>query len=81
MGIKRNGSQPSGKGPTEYFIGTMRITPFSLTLDPARNFGASVAYEPGTSATTVMPHIAIVERLEGKNIDWMEQVSDDQYLC
>lgn len=26
MEIKRVGSQPSGKGPTEYFSGTVRIT-------------------------------------------------------
>jgi hypothetical protein len=24
-------------------------------------------------------HIAIQERLDGKAVDWMEQVSDDQY--
>ena len=27
MEIKRNGSQPSGKGPAEYFTGTVRIDP------------------------------------------------------
>jgi hypothetical protein len=26
-----------------------------------------------------MAHIAIVERLDGKAVDWMEQVSDEQY--
>jgi 4-carboxymuconolactone decarboxylase len=26
-----------------------------------------------------MTHIAIVERLDGKAVDWMEQVSDEQY--
>jgi hypothetical protein len=26
-----------------------------------------------------MTHIAIVEKLDGKTADWMEQVSDDQY--
>jgi len=26
-----------------------------------------------------MTHIAIVEKLDGKNSDWMEQVSDEQY--
>jgi quercetin dioxygenase-like cupin family protein len=33
----------------------------------------------GATATTAMTHIAIVERLEGKSADWMEQVSEDQY--
>ena len=27
MEIKRNGSQPSGKGPAEWFTGTVRIDP------------------------------------------------------
>ncbi len=27
MDIKRNGSHPSGKGPAEYFTGTVRIDP------------------------------------------------------
>jgi hypothetical protein len=29
--------------------------------------------------TTAMTHIAIVEQLDGKSADWMEQVSDKQY--
>jgi quercetin dioxygenase-like cupin family protein len=31
----------------------------------------------GATPTTAMPHIAIQEKLYGKNVDWMEQVSDD----
>jgi quercetin dioxygenase-like cupin family protein len=33
----------------------------------------------GATATTAMTHIAITESLNGKNVDWMEKVSDDQY--
>jgi hypothetical protein len=44
MEIKRSGSQPSGKGPAEYFTGAVRIDP-----------------------------------LEGKAVDWMEKVSDEDY--
>jgi len=33
----------------------------------------------GATATTAMTHIAIQERLDGKAVDWMEQVSDEQY--
>ncbi len=33
----------------------------------------------GATATTAMTHISIVEQLDGKAADWMEQVSDDQY--
>jgi 4-carboxymuconolactone decarboxylase len=33
----------------------------------------------GASPTTSMTHIAIVERLDGKSVDWMEKVTDEQY--
>ncbi|MBV9689325.1 MAG: cupin domain-containing protein [Ktedonobacteraceae bacterium] len=33
----------------------------------------------GATATTAMTHIAIQERLDGKTVDWMEKVSDEQY--
>jgi quercetin dioxygenase-like cupin family protein len=33
----------------------------------------------GASPTTAMTHIAIQEQLNGKVVDWMEKVSDDQY--
>ncbi len=33
----------------------------------------------GATATTAMTHIAIQERLDGKVVDWMEHVSDEQY--
>ena len=33
----------------------------------------------GASATTAMTHIAIQEALSGSVVDWMEQVSDEQY--
>jgi quercetin dioxygenase-like cupin family protein len=33
----------------------------------------------GATATTAMTHIAITESLDGKNVDWLEQVSDAQY--
>jgi quercetin dioxygenase-like cupin family protein len=47
MEIKRSGSQPSAKGPADYFTGTVRIdAPFSGE-DPARVGGATVTFEPG----------------------------------
>jgi quercetin dioxygenase-like cupin family protein len=129
MDIKRSGSQPSGKGPSEYFTGTVRIDPLFEAPDRARAVGASVTFEPGArtawhthplgqtlivtagcgrvqrwggpiedirpgdvvwfepaekhwhgaTAITAMTHIAIQERLDGKTVDWMEQVSDEQY--
>jgi quercetin dioxygenase-like cupin family protein len=33
----------------------------------------------GASPTTAMTHIAIQEQLDGKMVDWMEKVSDEQY--
>jgi quercetin dioxygenase-like cupin family protein len=33
----------------------------------------------GASAATAMTHIAIQESLNGKNVDWLEKVSDEQY--
>jgi quercetin dioxygenase-like cupin family protein len=33
----------------------------------------------GATATTAMTHIAIQEQVDGKVVDWMEKVSDEQY--
>jgi quercetin dioxygenase-like cupin family protein len=47
MEIKRSGSQPSAKGPADWFAGAVRIdSPFKGT-DPARIAGAIVTFEPG----------------------------------
>jgi len=129
MDIKRNGSQPSSKGPAYWFTGTVRIDPLFPVNAPARSAAASVTFEPGArtawhthplgqtlivtagcgraqrrggpieeirpgdviwfppgekhwhgaAPTTAMTHIAIQEQLDGKVVDWMEQVTDDQY--
>jgi quercetin dioxygenase-like cupin family protein len=47
--------------------------------------GDVVWFEPhekhwhGATPTTAMTHIAIQEQLNGKVVDWMEKVSDEQY--
>ncbi len=129
MEIKRIGSEPSRKAPTEYFTGTVRIDPLFQAPEPARASAGSVTFEPGArtashthplgqtliivsgfgwvqreggsieevrpgdvvwfppglkhwhgaSPTTAMTHIAIQETLNGKNVDWLEKVSDEQY--
>ena len=129
MDVKRSGAQPSGKGPADWFTGTVRVDPLIQTTAPARLGGAAVTFEPGArtawhthplgqmlivtfgrgwaqraggpieeicpgdmvwfepgekhwhgaSATTAMQHIAIAEALDGKAVDWMEHVSDDEY--
>ena len=47
MDIKRNGSQPSGKGPTDYFTGAVRVDPLFQAPEPARVLGGHVTFEPG----------------------------------
>jgi quercetin dioxygenase-like cupin family protein len=47
MQIKRCGSQPSAKGPAEYFTGTVRIDSPFAGEEPARIGGATVTFEPG----------------------------------
>src|SRR5712664_3248372 len=47
MDIKRNGTQPSAKGPSDWFTGTVRIDPLFQAPDPAFVQGASVTFEPG----------------------------------
>lgn len=34
----------------------------------------------GATDTTAMSHVAIAESLDGKAVDWMEPVTDEQYL-
>jgi quercetin dioxygenase-like cupin family protein len=127
--ITRSGSQPSRKGPGEYFTGSVRIDPLFQAKDPSRTSGSYVSFEPGArsawhthplgqtlivtaglgwmqqegrekheikpgdviwippgvkhwhgaTATNAMTHIAIQEEAGGKNVEWLEHVSDEQY--
>ena len=131
MEIKRTGSEPSRKGPAEWFTGTVRIDPLFQAPEPARVGGGMVTFEPGArtswhthplgqtliitsgigrvqreggpieemrpgdviwfapgerhwhgaSPSTTMTHIAIQEALEGKMVDWLEHVTDEEYLA
>jgi quercetin dioxygenase-like cupin family protein len=47
MDITRSGTQPSGRGPAEYFTGTVSIDPLFQAHEPARALGVSVTFEPG----------------------------------
>ncbi len=42
-------------------------------------FPAGEKHWHGATATTAMSHIAIAEKLDGKAVDWMEKVTDEQY--
>jgi quercetin dioxygenase-like cupin family protein len=129
MEIQRIGSQPSRKGPAEWFTGAVRIDALFQVRAPARAAGASVTFEPGArtawhthplgqtliitagcgwvqrdaglveevhpgdvvwfapgekhwhgaTPTTGVTHIAIQEQLDGKVVEWLKHVSDDQY--
>jgi len=130
MEITRNGTQPSIKGPEDWFTGNARIDSAFQRTEPSRVTGAIVTFEPGArtawhthplgqtlivtsgagwtrceegprveiragdviwcppghkhwhgaTATTAMTHIAIQEALDGKNVVWMEKVTDEEYL-
>ena len=47
MEIKRAGSQPSDKGPAEWFTGSVRIDRLIQPNEPSKVAGASVTFEPG----------------------------------
>jgi quercetin dioxygenase-like cupin family protein len=47
MEIRRSGSQPSGKGPADYFTGSVRVDPLISPPEPARVAAAHVTFEPG----------------------------------
>ena len=47
MEIRRSGSQPSMKGPAEYFTGTARIDSMFEPAAPSRLITATVTFEPG----------------------------------
>jgi quercetin dioxygenase-like cupin family protein len=129
MEIKRIGSQPSTKGPADWFTGSVRIDPLFQASAPARVAGATVTFEPGARTAwhthplgqtlivtagaglaqreggpvellypgdvvwfppgekhwhgatpkAAITHIAIQEALDGKVVEWMEKVTDEQY--
>ena len=131
MEIKRSGSQPSTKGPAQYFTGSVRIDPLFTLPNPARASGAIVTFEPGARTAwhghplgqvlivtagcgwtqcegepieetragdviwcppnrrhwhgatprTAMTHIAIQGAMDGRVVDWMEHVTDEQHLA
>ncbi len=72
ISISRSGSQPSTKGPTEYFTGSVRIDPLFKANDPLHASGARVTFEPGARAawhTHPFGQILIVTASTG----WVQQ--------
>jgi hypothetical protein len=55
MQIKRNGEQPSQKGPDDWFTGRVRIDPLHTAPAPARVGAALVTFEPGARIRSAKP--------------------------
>ena len=47
MDITRAGTQASGKGPADWFTGSVRVDPLFCAPEPALVQGATVTFEPG----------------------------------
>jgi quercetin dioxygenase-like cupin family protein len=47
MEITRIGTRPSGRGPEDWFTGTVRIDPLLDANNARRGAAASVTFEPG----------------------------------
>ena len=127
--VSRAGSQPSARGPAEYFTGSVRVDPLFPVREPSRLSAGSVTFEPGARSawhthpvgqalivtagvgrvqqwgapvqeirpgdvvqippgvkhwhgaapSTGMTHIALQETAGGRNVEWLEKVTDDQY--
>ena len=66
MEIMRAGSRPSGKGPADWFTGSVRIDPLFNPHAPERVQGASVTFEPGArTAWHTHPNGQTIYVLEG----------------
>src|SRR5438093_2820632 len=79
MEIKRSGSQPSAKGPADWFTGTVRIDPVFDAPLPARAAGASVTFEPGARTawhTHPLGQMLIVKSGFGRAQRWGGPVGD-----
>lgn len=50
-----------------------------IRLGNVVQISTGVKHWHGATTTTAMTHIALQEQLDGKNVDWMEKVSDEQY--
>jgi len=79
ISITRGGSQPSGKGPAEYFTGSVRVDPLFKANDPSRTSGASVTFEPGARTawhTHPFGQILIVTAGSGWVQQWGGQIEE-----
>jgi len=67
----------SGMGLTQEWGGKVTvIRPGDVVICPP-----GVKHWHGASPTTAMSHIAVGESLDGKSVEWMEKVTDEQYMA
>jgi quercetin dioxygenase-like cupin family protein len=81
MEIKRNGSQPSGKGPAERFTGNVRVDPLFQPNGHTHVSGASVTFEPGARTAWHSHHLGqtlIVTAGYGRVQNWGDQIEEIQ---
>lgn len=81
MEIKRNGSQPSSKGPAEWFTSNVRIDPMHQADAPARVSIASVTFEPGARSawhSHPLGQTLVVMTGHGRVQNWGEQIEEIQ---
>jgi quercetin dioxygenase-like cupin family protein len=81
MEIKRSGSQPSGKGPAEWFTGNVRIDPLHQADAPARVSVASVTFEPGARTawhSHPLGQTLVVTTGRGRVQNWGKQMEEIQ---
>ena len=79
MEIKRNGSQPSNKGPAEWFTGNVRIDPMYQADAPARVSIASVTFESGARSawhSHPLGQTLVVTAGRGRVQNWGEQIEE-----
>ena len=81
MEIKRNGSQPSVKGPAEWFTGNVRIAPLHQADAPARVSIASVTFELGARTawhSHPLGQTLVVSADSRRVQNWDEQIEEIQ---
>ena len=79
MQIRRSGSTPSGKGPADYFSGSVRVDPLNDAPDPARVIVAHVTFEPGARTawhTHPLGQTLIVTSGAGRAQLWGEPIEE-----
>ena len=79
ISITRSGSQPSAKGPAEYFTGSVRVDPLFKANDPSRTSGALVTFEPGARSawhTHPVGQMLIVTAGSGWVQQWGGQIEE-----